>query len=123
MKIIKDHQEPIVAALTLTTIAIVFATRDTSMSDTAQTMLLIFFSVGMLSYGAFVYRESPADEREYELSLVASKHAYLLGAVLLAVGIIVQSFQHTLDAWLPGILAAMVSTKLISYFLHRSKQE
>ena len=104
------------ALLALTVTAVLLFTRDVSMSATVQNMLLAFFAVAVLAYTTFIYREMPADEREYEMSLIASKRAYLVGSALLSVGIVVQVIRHELGFWLPTILASMVIVKTISYF-------
>ena len=118
MKLKKLASEPLLAVLALGLTTVLLVTRDVDMSATTQNMLLAFFTVAVLAYSAFIYREQPADEREFEVSLIASKHAYILGAALLSIGIVVQSLDHNLDPWLPIILAAMVITKSLSYFIH-----
>ncbi|MFT4532455.1 MAG: hypothetical protein ACI9T8_000478 [Candidatus Saccharimonadales bacterium] len=116
MKIIRLINEPVLAFVSLALTALLFATREVSMSDMTQMLLMGIFTAAILAYSALIFRESPADEREAEISLIASKHAYLVGSTILTVGIIVQSTNHELDMWLPAALSAMVIVKLISYF-------
>jgi hypothetical protein len=114
----KIASEPLLALIALLLTVVLLITRDLSMSATTQNMLLAFFTVAVLAYSTFIYHERPADEREYELSLVASKHAYVIGSAIMSVGIVVKVIDHTLDVWLPITLAAMVITKTLSYFIH-----
>ena len=109
--------EPFLALLALSLTAILLLTRDVSMSMVTQNMLLAIFTIVVLVYSAFIYRERPADEREYELSLIASKHACIVGSAILSAGIIYQVYDHSLDVWLPITLAGMVIAKTMSYFL------
>ena len=118
MKIKKVANEPLLALLAVGLTTVLLVTRNVDMSATTQNMLLLFFTVAVLAYSTFIYRERPADEREYEVSLIASKHAYIIGSAVLTAGIILQSLNHDLDPWLPIVLAIMVVTKSLSYFIH-----
>ena len=119
MKMVKQilTSEPFLALVAVSVTATLLLTRDMDMSVTVQNMMLGFFTVAVLVYSAFIYRERPADEREYELGLTASKHAYLAGAAGLSLGITIQVINHSLDIWLPSILAGMVAVKTLSYFI------
>ncbi len=119
MKWFSRIQEPALAAAALMFTLALLATRNMSMSDMGLMTMLGLFTVALLGYSAFVFRENPADEREHELSLVASKYAYLVGSVVLCVGIVVQTLDHTLDPWLPVVLASMVIAKSLAYFIRK----
>jgi Kef-type K+ transport system membrane component KefB len=62
----------------------------------------------------FVWRETPRDEREYVAVAQAGRSAYLVGGVLLTIGVTVQTLQHHVDIWLVLGLAGMVLAKVIS---------
>jgi hypothetical protein len=51
------------------------------------------------------------------VSLLASKHAYVIGSAILMVGIIVQVIYYELDVWLPVTVAIIV---LASEVMNRS---
>ncbi len=65
--------------------------------------------------GVFVWRESPRDEREYQLMAQTGRSAYLTGAAVLTIGVAVQTLQHHLDMWLVIGLAGMVLAKITNY--------
>ena len=117
------QSEPLVVLLTVATLVALLATRDIAMSDMVSAMLIGFFVIIFSAFTLFVWRESPADERELALSMDASKHAYLAGAGVLSLGVVVQAINHTLDIWLPFALLIMVITKTISLYVTRKKQE
>ena len=110
--------EPILAGLTLIMIGIIIGTKNVSMSDMTSMMIAGLFAVALFGYTIFVYREKPADEREQMISTVAGKYSYIVGALVLSVGIVVQSLDHDLDIWLPIALGAMVLTKLLTIVMH-----
>ncbi len=114
----KISTEPLFALLTLVLVGLVAFLRDIDMSYTAQTMLLGVFVAAVFGYAVFIYRENPVDEREQSISLQASKYAYLLGAAVLSLGVVIQSLDHELDIWLPLALGSMVFAKSLGYFIH-----
>lgn len=73
--------------------------------------LLAFLVFGLC---VFVWRETPRDEREYAAATQAGRSAYLVGGILLTVGVAVQTLQHHIDIWLVLGLAGMVLAKVIS---------
>lgn len=115
----KRMAEPFLAFAALVLTATLLMSRNADMSDMTQMTMLGFFTLAVLAYGAFLFRENPADEREHELSMVASKYAYLLGSAVLTVGIIVQTLDHKLDPWLPIALTVMVAVKSVTYFIKK----
>ncbi|PIT92670.1 MAG: hypothetical protein COU08_01595 [Candidatus Harrisonbacteria bacterium CG10_big_fil_rev_8_21_14_0_10_42_17] len=70
--------------------------------------LIIFF--GMFS--AFVWRENIRDEREGLHRMLAGRFAFLVGATMLVIGIIIQSFNNNLDTWLVATLGGMIFAKI-----------
>ena len=113
------HKELVLAFVAVGLTIVLLSTRNVTMSAPAQTMLIAAFTVAVLVYGAFVFNERPADEREYENSLFADKYAYVVGAGILTLGIIVQTIDHTLDIWLPVALASMVAVKSITHYINK----
>jgi uncharacterized membrane protein len=72
------------------------------------------FAVVFFLFAGFVWKESARDEREDLHRFVAGRTGFLVGAGTLALGIIVQSFTHTIDPWLVTALTLMVVAKLLS---------
>ena len=87
-------------------------------------MGLIVIVIGVLALlifglGVFVWRESPKDEREYELVSHAGRSAYLVGGAIMTIGVAVQTLQHNVDVWLVLALAGMVLTKAVTSYNKR----
>ena len=80
------------------------------------TALLMMMVLGLIIvfalFASFVWRENHRDEREGFHKMMAGRIAFLVGAGLLTLGIIVQSFNHVLDPWLVFILAGMIVAKV-----------
>ena len=72
-------------------------------------------TVLVFGLGVFIWRETPHDEREYQLMAQTGRSAYLTGAAVLTIGVAVQTLQHRLDIWLIIGLACMVLAKVISH--------
>ena len=114
----KKFSEPILAGLTLVMIGIIIGTKNVDMSDMTSGMIAGIFGAALFGYAIFVYQEKPADEREQAISTIAGKYSYIVGALVLSVGIVVQSLDHDLDIWLPIALGSMVLAKLLTLVIH-----
>lgn len=79
--------------------------------------LLVVFAL----FAGFVWRENARDEREGFHRMLAGRIAFLIGAATLVIGIVVQSFQHTLDPWLVIALGIMIFAKIIGLIYGRIK--
>jgi 4-amino-4-deoxy-L-arabinose transferase-like glycosyltransferase len=77
------------------------------LSMAALAILVVVFII-------FIFREQPRDEREVLHSLKGGQVSYLLGAIILVVGIVSESFAHNLDPYLPLTLGIMIFAKLVS---------
>ncbi|MEP7162267.1 MAG: hypothetical protein ABI747_00675 [Candidatus Moraniibacteriota bacterium] len=71
-------------------------------------LVLIFF----ILFTVYLLREKPRDEREELHHFIAARLAYLVGAGVLVVGIVIQTFMHHLTFWLPLALGGMLLGKL-----------
>ena len=63
-------------------------------------------------FASIILRERVVDERDGVHRMLAGRAAFLAGSLTLVIGIIYQSFLHTLDVWLVGALVAMIVVKL-----------
>jgi H+/Cl- antiporter ClcA len=63
-------------------------------------------------FASFVLRENNTDEREEKHRALAGRNAFLVGAGLLTLGIVVQGYTHTVDPWLVVTLIAMIVVKM-----------
>jgi hypothetical protein len=70
--------------------------------------ILVFFAV----FASFVLREKAVDERDEQHRTRAGRNAFLAGAAVLIVGIAVQGYSHSVDAWLVTALIVMIVVKM-----------
>ncbi|MCR4311149.1 MAG: hypothetical protein NUV54_01085 [Candidatus Taylorbacteria bacterium] len=92
---------------------------DIFMPSMAQMALVVCLVLVFGVFVAFVWREEVRDEREVVHRLASGRVGYLLGASILSLGIIVQSFTYTVDPWLVGAFVVMVLGKVIALAYHR----
>ena len=71
------------------------------------TALLIF---GI--FASFVLREKSIDERDDLHRALAGRNAFLAGATIIILGIVVQGYWRSVDTWLVVALTAMIVTKV-----------
>jgi hypothetical protein len=64
-------------------------------------------------FAIFVLREKTQDEREIAHRMLSGRVAFLVGSAFLTLGVIVQSLNHSVDAWLVITLVAMILSKII----------
>ena len=80
------------------------------------TMLhMIMLAVVVAAFGVlavFVVFERVVDERDDAHRSFAGRAAFLVGSAILLMGIVVQTFAHTLDPWLIVALIGMVVAKI-----------
>ena len=67
-------------------------------------VFFVLFAVSML-------REKTHDEREELHRFIAARFAYFVGAGMLVLGIVIQTFMHHLTFWLPLALGGMLVAK------------
>lgn len=84
------------------------------MPTSLQMGLLVGVLVLLVGFLVFVWRESPADEREAHNQSLASRYAYLVGALFLVAALVSQSLTHDLDPFIPITLLSMIATKVIT---------
>lgn len=75
-------------------------------------VLLAALFVAFCIFAAFMLREQAVDEREEQHRSFAGRTAFLTGASLLLIGIVVEDLQHNLDPWLIIVLSGMIIAKL-----------
>lgn len=81
----------------------------TAIAMLAHSLLVI----GYIVFALFFWRERAADEREQAHQMFAARVALIVGAGVLVLAIVVESFvHHEVDPWLVYALAAMVFAKI-----------
>lgn len=83
------------------------------MTTQIQMMMIAIILIIFVSFCVFVWKEKSKDEREHLHKQIASRFAYLTGAIVLIIGILVQSFNHNLDPWLVLALIVMILAKIV----------
>lgn len=85
---------------------------DFLMPSRAEMLLIAGLVVIFSLFAAFVWKERSLDEREQAHRHAAGHTAFLVGAAVLVLGIVVQTLSHTLSIWLPLSLGAMLIAKI-----------
>lgn len=92
--------------------ALALAPKSFVMPNSAQ-MLILTILLGLIAaFLVLLWRENPRDEREAVNQASASRAAYVVGAVVLIIALIIQSLNHKIDPAVPLALLAMISTKV-----------
>jgi magnesium-transporting ATPase (P-type) len=73
---------------------------------------LVIFGI----FASFILREKSVDERDDQHKSLAGRNAFLVGSGILMLGIVVQGYTHTVDAWLVLALIGMVITKIVTRY-------
>lgn len=63
-------------------------------------------------FASFILREKIFDERDNVHRTLAGRNAFLAGATVLMLGIVIQGYSHSVDAWLVIALIVMIFTKI-----------
>ncbi len=91
------------------------------MPDPMAFLLVALLIVALGLYVSLVLKERPRDEREQFHILFASRISFLFGMAALALGVIVQSFQHDVDPWLVFVFVVMILGKVAGIFYGRRR--
>ena len=88
-------------------------------------MMLMTIIVGLVlvfsMFVVFVWREQAQDEREELHKLKSGRIAFLAGASILMIGIVVEGLSHDIDIWLIIALSVMILSKVIGLAYNRFK--
>lgn len=63
-------------------------------------------------FAGLVLREKSKDERDDIHKGLAGRNAFLVGSVVLILGIVVQGYTHAIDSWLVLAFISMIITKV-----------
>lgn len=104
----------VVLLLTLATVsALAIAPKAFVMPSAVQMLILTIALALIATFLVLLWRENPDDEREAANQAIASRSAYVVGAIVLIIALITQSLRHEIDAAVPIALLAMIATKVI----------
>jgi cobalamin synthase len=77
-------------------------------------MVICMLAIALVLFGIFasyILREKSVDERDNLHRTLAGRNAFLAGAGVLMIGIVVQSYAHSVDSWLVIALIIMIVVK------------
>lgn len=114
-------QEVLVSLILIVLLVLLLNPFDFWMPNNMLMMMLVGLIVVFALFAGFVWREGAKDEREMLHRMLAGRSAYLVGAGMLVVGIIIQSFNHRLDPWLVFTLGLMVLAKITGIIYSKTK--
>ncbi|PIS04922.1 MAG: hypothetical protein COT81_03835 [Candidatus Buchananbacteria bacterium CG10_big_fil_rev_8_21_14_0_10_42_9] len=84
------------------------------MADMYLMMIAAGLIVAFAIFAGFIWKEKGRDERETWHIMLSGRMAFLAGALVLVVAILVESFKHQApDPWLVAALGVMVLAKII----------
>ncbi len=79
-----------------------------------EMVALVVVTVLLLIWAGLIVSESANDEREVYIKSQSGRIAYVAGLLVLMIALVTQGLAHTIDPWIPVVLAVMVSTKLLT---------
>lgn len=115
-------KELVVSLLLLVLVLLLVNPLPFFMPDPMLKALIAGLVVAFGLYASFILGEQAHDEREQLHRMFAGRIAFLAGASVLVVGIVVQALRHDVDRWLVLTLAAMILGKLAGLRYGRKNQ-
>lgn len=78
-------------------------------------ILLLAVTLGLFGiFASFILREGMVDERDGLHRTLAGRNAFLAGAGVLTLAILVQGYNHEVDPWLVIALVTMILVKILT---------
>lgn len=74
--------------------------------------VLLAVIAAFIVFAVFIWKEKAPDERAEQHRLAADRVAFLIGAGILVLGVLWQTWHHGQNIWLLGALVGMVLSKL-----------
>lgn len=88
-------------------------------------MMMAALILAMVSFGSlviFVWREQGGDEREVSIRRMSDRMAFLVGASILGLAIIVDTLMHhEPHPWFVAVFAGMILTKVFAHIYSNHK--
>ncbi len=110
-----------VAGVLITLLILLVNPMDFWMSSSIVMMIEIIILTLFAVFAIFIWREQIQDERESLHRLMADRIAFLVGAGILLLSILWQSFWHSLDFLLVIALCCMILAKTAGLIYNRIK--
>jgi len=104
-------QEIFISIVLLVLLFLMWNPMHMGMGSSVEMLVVLAIAVAFAIFAIFIWREKPADEREEAHFSFAGRSAFLAGSTFLVLGIVMQSFRHSLDIWLVFTLGIMILAK------------
>jgi hypothetical protein len=114
-------QEIITAAILLVLLVLLVNPFEFWMPSPAEMLLVVSLVVIFGIFSGLLWRERGGDEREQWHRMLADRFGYLAGALVLVVGILIESLRHDLNLWLVAALGAMILVRIIGFIYSQTK--
>jgi hypothetical protein len=109
----KNNLKEIIVAVALLAIAVLLLNPLHFWMPDMMVMVMLAVTLGLFGiFASFILRENMADERDGQHRALAGRNAFLVGAAVLTLGIVVQGYAHTIDPWLVAAFVAMILVKI-----------
>jgi Ca2+/Na+ antiporter len=111
----KNNIKETLVTLSLVVLAVLLLNPFHFWMPDVMVMCILAIILGVFAlFASFVLRENKYDEREEGHRALAGRNAFLVGAGILTLGIVVQGYTHIVDPWLVITLVAMIVVKIIT---------
>ena len=106
----------IILSILLIAGAVVFGfAKPLHMPETSAMIIAVVALASAVWISLFAYRRKPSDERETLHRAISFQWATMVGALVLALGAVIQLSMHELDPWLVYSAAAMGVARMLSH--------
>lgn len=105
-------QEIILSVLLLLALFFIINPAMILMPNQLQMFLIVIFIAIFLGFSILIWKERGGDERDVAHRLFADRVGFLLGSLVLFIGVLFGVLSHSVDLWLVGALSIMVLAKI-----------
>jgi cobalamin synthase len=89
------------------------------MPSSIAMLAIALFVAALCLFAVLIWRESPRDEREAYVLLYSDRLGFVVGAIILSIGLVGAALRHESTTFLALVLSAMVLAKLLGKYLHK----
>jgi cobalamin synthase len=116
----KDNRSDIIIGIIVVSCLLLSSTVLASFMPSSLVMVAVAIFVAAISlFVVVIWRENPRDEREAHILLSSDRLGFLAGAVVLSLGLVVQSLRHESTNVLALALTAMILGKLFGKYFQK----
>ncbi len=109
----KNNLKETIVTIALIAIAILLLNPFHFWMPDMMVMCMLAITLGLFGvFASFILREKVVDEREGQHRGLAGRNAFLAGAGVLTLGIVVEGYAHSVDPWLVIALTVMIVIKI-----------